>query len=526
MFLRPLRLVAAVGLVLGLGACADQPTDPTTPARAASLAPPATVSHNRADEVIPHRFIVVFSNDVHDVPGLARQLTSAHGGKLHHVYEHALKGFVATLAPAAVAALQRTPMVAYIEPDRIAELTTTQTGASWGLDRVDQRDRPLNGNYDYIRTGFGVTVYVIDTGIDTSHPEFGGRASIGRDFIGDGNQDCNGHGTHVAGTIGSNTYGVAKAVSLVAVRVFACGNSVESSTVIMGLDWVLANAVKPAVANLSLRTFASGSMDTAVRNLINAGVTVVAAAGNDAGDACNYSPGRVSEAITVAASNSSDQPRSDSNQGSCVDLFAPGDDIKSTWPSGGTNTIGGTSMAAPHVAGAAALYLHGSPDAPASTVHTFLLDNATPNRMSSLGSGSPNRLLYTLATVDSYLRIRNVWQTGRVINNQTGSVSATTIQPYWWSAMWVFEQVPGTAWYRLRNRWTNQYLHAEYGTLQVGAIQPGWWSAMWILEAMYGSNWIRNRHTNTYLHIEYGNLQLGSIQSGWLSARWSLETAF
>lgn len=526
MSLRPLRLVAAVGLVLGLGACADQPTDPTTPAPPATLTTPAAVFPGRAGEVIPDQFIVVFSKQVRDSPGLARQLTAAHGGKLHHTYQHVVKGFAATLPPRAVEALRNDPRIEYVEPNRIVTGATTQTGATWGLDRVDQRDRPLYGNYDYIRTGFGVTAYVIDSGIETSHPEFGGRAFTGPDYVGDGRLYCHGHGTHVAGIIGSNSYGVAKAVQLVSLRILDCNIEGTAGNLIAALEWVRANARKPAVVNLSLVDFANYTIDVAVRSVINAGITVVAAAGNDTADACNYSPARVPEAITVAASNASDQPRSNSNQGSCVDLFAPGDGIMSLWPGGRAETMGGTSTAAPHVTGAVALYLHGSPDASASSVQSFLLGNATPNRMSSLGSGSPNRLLYTLATVDSYLRIRNVWQTDRVINNQTGSVSATTIQPYWWSAMWVFEQVPGTAWYRLRNRWTNQYLHAEYGTLQVGAIQPGWWSAMWILEAMYGSNWIRNRHTNTYLHIEYGNLQLGSIQSGWLSARWSLETAF
>jgi aqualysin 1 len=241
-----------------------------------------------------------------------------------------------------------------------------------------------------------VTVYVLDTGIETSHWEFGGRAWAGYDALGGSGEDCHGHGTHVAGTVGGAYYGVATSVGLVSVRVLDCNNFGSWSGVIAGIDWVAYSHATPAVANLSLWGGGSQAVDDAISNLIASGVTVVVIAGNNWGaDACNYSPARVAEALTVAASNSSDQQASFSNAGSCVDLYAPGEGITSAWLYGGTNTIDGTSMAAPHVAGAAALYLQDNPGASPTAVSSVILNQATSGRLSGLGSGSPNRLLYT-----------------------------------------------------------------------------------------------------------------------------------
>jgi subtilisin family serine protease len=382
------HLLAAMAFSLGLAACSDVPSAPDLSPSASS----AVAQQARGGAPIPDQYIVVFKNDVGDAPGLARQLAASHGGRLHHTYQHAIKGFAATLPEAAANALRHNPNVAYVEQDRIA---TTQQVGSWGLDRVDQRDRPLNSTYTYAATGSGVRVYVIDTGIATAHAEFGGRASVGYDALGGNGQDCNGHGTHVAGTIGSTTYGVAKAATLIGVRVFPCAGGSAWSTIIAGIDWVRVNHVKPAVANMSLGGAAMQSVDDATTSLINAGVTVVVAAGNDNWDACQYSPARLAAAITVGATNSVDHEAFFSNHGTCLDLYAPGDGITSTWLSGGTNTISGTSMASPHVAGAAALYLQGSPTATPATVRSGIMARATPNRVSGMGAGSPNQLLYT-----------------------------------------------------------------------------------------------------------------------------------
>jgi subtilisin family serine protease len=525
MFVRRLSL-GTTALLAALAACSDAPT-PTAPSDAAPAEQRAAV-----DPVIANRWIVVFNPDVSDAPGLARRLAAEHRGTLHHTYQHAIKGFAATLPPAAVEALRRNPNVKYVEADGITRPTyATQTGSTWGLDRVDQRDLPAGGSYDgnyrQLRNGLGVTVYVIDSGIDTAHAEFGGRARVGHDALGGNGLDCNWHGTHVAGTIGGNSWGVAKAVQLVAVRILPCSGNTPTSTTIAGVDWVRYNAVKPAVANLSVSNDSSTALDDAVRSLISSGVTTVAAAGNQypaVDDACNYSPARVTSALTVGATTNGDQKTSISKFGGCLDLFAPGENISSASLGGGSLLASGTSMAAPHVAGAAALYLQGNPGATPATVHAFIVDNATTGRLTNIGTGSPNRLLYTLATTDSYKRIRNAWQTSWYINLEYG-LAANAAQTGWWSAHWVWEPVPGTSTYRIRNRYTNAYLHNESGSLQAGNIQAGWLSAQWYLDSVDGTRFrVRNAWTNGYLHVEYGSLQLGAIQSGWLSAQWTLET--
>ena len=370
-------------------------------AGAASLAAQEVQTPERA---IPNQYIVVMDDQqvrAAEVPGLAQALARQHGGRVLFVYQHALRGFALEIPARAAAALARNPRVRYVEQDAEMEIVATQTGATWGLDRIDQRALPLNGSYVYDTTAAGVHAYIIDTGIRRTHSDFGGRVSTtGYTAIADGNgtNDCNGHGTHVSGTVGGATYGVAKGVTLHAVRVLNCSGSGSTSGVIAGVNWVTSNRILPAVANMSLGGGASTALDDAVRNSVAAGVTYALAAGNSNTDACTTSPARVSQALTVGSSTNADARSSFSNYGTCVDLFAPGSSITSAWYTSdtATNTISGTSMASPHVAGAAALYLAIDPGAPPSTVHAALVNNATTGRLTGIGSGSPNRLLYSI----------------------------------------------------------------------------------------------------------------------------------
>jgi subtilisin family serine protease len=369
-----------------VAACSDAVAPPVSDAPALQQA--------AAGRAIPGEYIVVFADDVGDPTAQAAALVRAHGGTLRFTYQHVLKGFAAALPEAAVAALQRNPRVAYVEEDQEMSVSATQSNPTWGIDRIDERSLPLSATYTYNATGAGVRAYIIDTGIQTGHSQFGGRASAVYDAFGGNGQDCNGHGTHVAGTVGSATYGVAKGALLRAVRVLNCSGSGSTSGIIAGLDWVRANHIKPAVANMSLGGGYSSSLNSATNSLANAGVFVAVAAGNSSANACNYSPASAGNATSVAASTSSDARASFSNYGSCVHLYAPGASITSTWINSSTRSISGTSMASPHVAGVAALYKQAFGDASYSTIRSWLINNSTTGVITGNPSGTPNRLLY------------------------------------------------------------------------------------------------------------------------------------
>jgi len=370
---------------------------------------PAAGQQGDQSRAVPGQYIVVFKDTVANVPDHAHELARIHGGRPLFVYQRALKGFAAALPEQAVAALRRNPNVAYIEPDFVVSASDTQSNPTWGLDRIDQRTLPLDQAYTYNSRGTGVTAYIIDTGIRMTHAQFtdglgGSRAVSGPDYIDNDldASDCNGHGTHVAGIVGGATYGVAKNVNLVAVRVLDCGGSGTTSGVIAAIEWVTDNAVRPAVANMSLIGAASTALDTAVRNSIAAGIGFAVAAGNGntagvAQNACNYSPARVGEAMTVSATDSADRKVSWANYGSCVDWFAPGLNIMSAWSTSNTATatISGTSMATPHTTGVAALYLEEHPGADASQVRDALYAATTKGTVSSSNTAA-NHLLYSL----------------------------------------------------------------------------------------------------------------------------------
>jgi aqualysin 1 len=355
---------------------------------------------------IPNHYIVVLDQDAMGPAGepwraaidADQVILSTFSGRVRHVYAHAIHGFSAEMTEAEALAVSDDPRVRFVEEDSVMEIVTTQTNATWGIDRIDMVSPRLNRTYIYTSTGSGVNVYIIDTGIRTTHTEFRGRASVAFDGVGDGRNglDCNGHGTHVSGTVGGSTYGVAKAVRLFAVRVLNCSGSGTTSGVIAGVDWVTAHHVSPAVANMSVGGGASTALDTAVRNSIASGVTYAIAAGNSNVNAKYSSPARVSQAITVGSSTISDGRSSFSNYGSVVDIFAPGSGITSAWSTSNTaiNTLSGTSMATPHVSGVAARFLQNNRTASPAAVRNAIVNAASLNRLTGLPTGTANRLLF------------------------------------------------------------------------------------------------------------------------------------
>ncbi|MEU8302499.1 S8 family peptidase [Actinomadura sp. NPDC048955] len=358
-----------------------------TPAQAVTPNAPLTLA--APGQGVSGQYIVTLKSGVS-----IGKTASKHGIRTGHRFGKVLNGFSAKLSSDQLAQLRRTPGVASVEQDAVVHLATTQQNPpSWGIDRIDQDSLPLSKSYTYNAAGSGVTAYIIDTGIYPSHPDFGGRASNVYDATGGNGVDCNGHGTHVAGTVGGTTYGVAKKVNLRGVRVLNCQGSGTNSGVIAGMNWVAQNHSGPSVANMSLGGGYSSSVNSAANSLASSGVFLAVAAGNDNGNACNYSPASASNATTVAASTSTDAKASYSNYGNCVELYAPGTSITSTWLNGGTNTISGTSMATPHVTGVAALYKSANGDASYSTIRSWLVNNAVSGKITGNPSGTPNLLL-------------------------------------------------------------------------------------------------------------------------------------
>ncbi|MFF8839701.1 S8 family serine peptidase [Streptomyces sp. NPDC015130] len=372
----------------------------TLPAVAAPAAAEGVIENAGAEGAIAGSYIVTLEESAQAETAEGRAVAAEYGAKIKKTYTSALNGYSVELSEAQAKKLAADPAVKSVAQNRVFKINATQPSPpSWGLDRLDQRALPLNQSYTYPDTaGQGVTAYIIDTGVRISHSDFGGRAFNGFDAVDNDNvaQDGNGHGTHVAGTVAGTAHGVAKKAKIVGVRVLDNNGSGTTAGVVAGIDWVTRNAVKPAVANMSLGGGADSTLDTAVRNSIASGVTYAVAAGNSNANASNYSPARVTEALTVGSTTNTDARSSFSNYGTVLDLFAPGSNITSAWNTGdsATNTISGTSMAAPHVAGAAALYLGDNPSATPAQVGTALVNAATPNVVTSPGTGSPNRLLY------------------------------------------------------------------------------------------------------------------------------------
>nr|WP_042191645.1 S8 family peptidase [Kibdelosporangium sp. MJ126-NF4]CEL20204.1 Alkaline protease [Kibdelosporangium sp. MJ126-NF4]CTQ97430.1 Alkaline protease [Kibdelosporangium sp. MJ126-NF4] len=389
---RPIRLLLAG--VLAAATCAA-----TTATTAAASTPAPHTASPGTPRAIPGQYLITL-----DLGSDIDEVLDHFNIRPMFVYRTVTLGFAARLTEYQAQFLRHLPQVEAVEQDREIRIDTPQSSsatgepraaASWGLDRIDQRGLPLDGNYSPNHDGSPVTAYILDTGIQHNHPDFGGRASFGYDAMNDGRrgEDCNGHGTHVAGTVGSATYGVAKRVQLVSVRVLNCDGSGSYSGIIAGFDWVAANARKPAVLNASLGGPGSSQVDNAANALADSGVFLAVAGGNDSADACGYSPARAARAFTIGATTRNDSYASYSNKGKCIRLLAPGSEITSTWVGSGTRVLSGTSMASPHVAGVAALYKQANGDRSQGDVMYWMEQNGSGSRIGQVPANTPNNLL-------------------------------------------------------------------------------------------------------------------------------------
>ncbi|MEV6181532.1 S8 family peptidase [Streptomyces sp. NPDC052015] len=395
MFTARRRIVAAIAATAAAAAIG---CGTALPAKANPVA--GRILHEDSADSVGNSYIVVLKKSAGFTAKSAegKRLAAKYGATVEWTYDAALNGYAVHVGVSGARSLAEDPAVAFVEQNRKVHLNETQVLPPWGLDRIDQARLPLSQTYTYPDTaGNSATVYVIDTGVRITHTEFSGRARYGYDFIDRDAvaSDGNGHGTHVATTVAGRTYGVAKRTRIVSVRVLNNSGAGTLSTVIAGVDWVTSRRVRPAVANMSLGASVSTALDTAVRNSIASGVTYAVAAGNSNVNAAYFSPARVGSALTVGASNWIDFRSSFSNYGSVLDMFAPGSSITAGWHTSdtATATLSGTSMAAPHVAGAAAVYLTSHPTAGPTTVRSALVNGATTGVLSNIGTGSPNRLL-------------------------------------------------------------------------------------------------------------------------------------